>query len=52
MLAKYASIVVTWFWNSKEARTLVVNLLRKYAESTDNSIDNILVEYVKAELKV
>ncbi len=40
------------FWNSKEARALVVTLLRKYADSTDNKIDNILVEYVKAELKV
>jgi hypothetical protein len=52
MLAKYAGVVVTWFWNSKETRALVVSLLEKYAASTDNKIDNALVQYVKSELKV
>jgi|LakMenEpi03Aug12_release.lakeMendotaPanAssembly.Ray.scaffolds.fasta_scaffold1759503_2 hypothetical protein len=52
MLAKYAGVVVQWFWNSPEARKLVVTLLEKYAASTDNHIDNALVHYVKSELKV
>jgi|LakMenEpi03Aug12_release.lakeMendotaPanAssembly.Ray.scaffolds.fasta_scaffold5420100_1 hypothetical protein len=52
MLAKYAGVVVTWFWNSKEARSLVVALLARYAASTDNQIDNVLVDFVRAELKV
>lgn len=52
MLAKYAGIVVNWFWNSTEARKLVVALLQRYAASTDNEIDNALVEYVRAQLKV
>lgn len=52
MLAQYAGVVVKWFWNSKEARSLVVALLERYAASTDNQIDNALVQYVKAELKV
>lgn len=52
MLAKYAGVVVKWFWNTPEARKLVVALLEKYAVSTDNNIDNALVQYIKAELKV
>lgn len=52
MLAKYAGVVVSWFWNSKEARSLVVTLLERYAASTDNKIDNALVEFVRSELKL
>lgn len=52
MLAKYAGVVVQWFWNSKEARGLVVALLERYAASTDNKIDNALVQFVRSELKV
>jgi hypothetical protein len=52
MLTKFAGVVVKWFWDSKEARTLVVALLARYAASTDNKIDNALVEFVRSELKV
>lgn len=52
MLAKYAGVVVEWFWDSPETRKLIVALLRHYAASTDNEIDNALVEYVRAQLKV
>jgi hypothetical protein len=52
MLTKFAGVVVKWFWNSKEAKELVVTLLTKYAASTDNKIDNLLVEFVRTELKV
>lgn len=52
MFAKYAGVVVQWFWNSPETRKLVVALLERYAASTDNKIDNALVEYIRAELKV
>jgi hypothetical protein len=52
MLTKLAGTVVKWFWDTKEARSLVVALLERYAASTDNNIDNALVEFVRAELKV
>lgn len=52
MLAKYAGVVVKWFWDSQETRRLIVALLERYAASTDNKIDNALVEYIRAELKV
>lgn len=52
MLAKYAAVVVKWFWDSQEARKLVVSLLERYAASSNNKIDNAIVEFVRAELKV
>ena len=52
MLTKFAGVVVKWFWDSKEARALVVALLSRYAASTDNKIDNALVQFVRSELKV
>lgn len=52
MLTNCAGAIVKWFWDSKEARALVVSLLTKYAASTDNKIDNLLVEFVRTELKV
>ena len=52
MLTKLASVFVKWFWDTKEARALVVSLLERYAASTDNKIDNALVDFVRSELKV
>jgi hypothetical protein len=52
MLIKLAGKIVEWFWNSPEAKSLLVSLLTKHAASTDNKIDNLLVEFVRTELKV
>jgi hypothetical protein len=52
MLTKLAGAIVKWFWDTKEARALVVALLARYAASTDNKIDNALVDFVRSELKV
>ena len=38
------------FWQSCEVKRFVVNLLEKYAASTDNDIDNMAVELVRSKL--
>lgn len=47
-----AEKVVAVFWQSCEVKRFVVHLLEKYAVSTDNNIDNLVVQLVKDKLLV
>jgi hypothetical protein len=47
---KAAEVFVGWFWKSCEVKGFVVHLLEKYSKSTENDIDDKLVELVKAAL--
>jgi hypothetical protein len=38
------------FWKSCEVKRFVVHLLERYANSTDNDIDNMVVGLVKGKL--
>jgi hypothetical protein len=47
---KVAESLVEMFWKSCEVKRFVVHLLEKYANSTDNDIDNMVVGLVKGKL--
>ena len=47
---KVAEAVVEWFWISCEVKGFVVHLLERYAKSTDNEIDDKIVDMVKLAL--
>jgi hypothetical protein len=47
---KVAEAVVEWFWVSCEVKGFVVHLLERYAKSTDNEIDDKIVDMVKSAL--
>jgi hypothetical protein len=47
---KVAESLVEMFWKSCEVKRFVVHLLEKYAKSTDNDIDDMVVGLVKAKL--
>lgn len=38
------------FWESEEVKTFVISLLEKYAKSSDNDIDDVLVNIVRSKL--
>jgi hypothetical protein len=40
------------FWQSCEVKKFVVHLLEKYAKSTDNDVDNVVVRLVKEKLLI
>ena len=50
VLVKLGESLVLMFWQSCEVKRFVVNLLEKYAASTDNDIDNVAVELVRSKL--
>jgi len=50
ILLKGGEAVVGWFWKSCEVKGFVVHLLEKYAGSTDNDVDDKLVELVRSAL--
>lgn len=41
---------ILWFFNSKAVKEMVIQLLEKYAKSTDNDIDDNIVAMVKSAL--
>ena len=45
-----AEKIVDLFWNSREVKEFVVHLLEKYAKSTENEIDDKIVEIIKSKL--
>lgn len=49
-LAKLGQSLVEMFWQSCEVKRFVIHLLEKYAKSTDNDIDNVVVELVRSKL--
>ncbi len=50
LLLKLASTIVQTFWESKEVKTLIVNVLENYSKSTKSNVDDVLVELVKSKL--
>ncbi len=38
------------FWESVNVKTFVISLLEKYAKSSDNDIDDVLVTIVRSKL--
>lgn len=50
VLVKGAEVVVGWFWRSCEVKKFTVHLLEKYSNSTDNDVDDKLVELVRNAL--
>jgi hypothetical protein len=45
-----AERVVDFFWNSRDVKEFVVHLLEKYAKSTDNQIDDMVVDIIRKKL--
>jgi hypothetical protein len=45
-----AEKIVEFFMNSREVKEFVVHLLERYAKSTDNDIDDMIVALVKKAL--
>ena len=52
VLLKLGETLVGMFWQSCEVKRFVVQLLEKYASSTDNDIDNLAVQLVRTKLLV
>jgi hypothetical protein len=50
ILLKGAEAVLGWFWSSCEVKVFVVKLLERYSGSTDNDIDDAVVEMVRKDL--
>jgi len=50
IVLKGAEVIVDWFWKSCEVKGFVVHLLEKYAASTDNDVDDVIVSAVKNAL--
>jgi hypothetical protein len=45
-----AEKVINHFWQSREVKEFVVQLLEKYSKSTDNDIDDLLVNLIRSKL--
>jgi hypothetical protein len=52
VLAKIGEGLVGMFWQSCDVKKFVVHLLKRYADSTDNDVDDMVVELVRARLLV
>jgi hypothetical protein len=50
ILVKFGESLVEMFWQSCEVKRFVVHLLEKYAASTDNDVDNMVVTLVRTKL--
>jgi hypothetical protein len=50
VLVKLGESLVEMFWKSCEVKKFVVRLLEKYATSTDNDVDNMVVDLVRTKL--
>jgi hypothetical protein len=51
-LVKLGETLVDMFWKSCDVKRFVIYLLEKYAKSTDNEVDNMLVDIVRSKLLV
>ncbi len=49
-ITKLGELILDAFWQSCEVKKYVISLLEKYAASSDNDLDNIVVEVVKIRL--
>lgn len=52
VLVKLGEGIVSMFWQSCEVKRFVVHLLERYAKSTDNDIDNMVVDVVRTKLLI
>lgn len=52
VLVKLGETLLSLFWQSCEVKKFVILLLEKYANSTDNDIDDAAVALVRAKLLV
>ena len=50
VLVKFGESLVEMFWKSCEVKKFVVHLLERYAKSTDNDIDDMVVDLVRTKL--
>lgn len=50
VLVKLGESLVEMFWKSCEVKRFVVHLLEKYSNSTDNDVDDMVVNLVKTKL--
>jgi hypothetical protein len=50
VLVKLGESLVEMFWKSCEVKKFVVHLLEKYSKSTDNDIDDMVVNVVRTKL--
>lgn len=50
LVLAFAEKVVDLFWKSTEVKEFVVRLIEKYSKSTDNEIDDMVVELVRKKL--
>jgi hypothetical protein len=50
LLLTLATTIVQNFWDSKEVRNLIINVLQNYSKSTKSKVDDVLVELVKTKL--
>jgi hypothetical protein len=50
ILVKLGESLVEMFWQSCEVKKFVVHLLEKYAKSTDNDVDDMIVNLVRVKL--
>jgi hypothetical protein len=50
VLVKFGETLVEMFWKSCEVKKFVVHLLEKYSKSTDNDIDDMVVNLVRTRL--
>ena len=49
-LLNIAKKIILYFWESEEVKVFVIDLLRKYASTTDNDVDDLLVDLVRSKL--
>lgn len=52
VLLAFGEKLVSTFWQSCEVKRFVVQLLERYAKSTDNNVDNVVVQLVREKLLV
>lgn len=50
LLLVLAEKVVDYFWKTREVKEFVVHLLERYAKSTDNDIDDMVVNIIRGKL--
>jgi hypothetical protein len=50
VLVKLGESLVEMFWKSCEVKRFVIHLLEKYSNSTDNDIDDMVVNIVRIKL--
>ena len=50
VLVKLGETLVEMFWKSCEVKKFVVHLLERYSKSTDNDIDDMVVDLVRTKL--